>query len=59
LFKIISNICLRKKGRTSKKTKEKGRIHHGIEILCFLRQLINKIDFKLPDRAKYNQLQRK
>ncbi|MGL4083581.1 hypothetical protein ACSYTL_02565, partial [Lactobacillus helveticus] len=58
LFKIISNICLRKKGGTSKKTK-KGRIHHGIEIPCFLRQLINKIDFKLPDRAKYNQLQRK
>ncbi|WP_259693095.1 hypothetical protein, partial [Lactobacillus helveticus] len=59
LFKIISNICLRKKGGTSKKTKEKSRIHHGIKIPCFLRQLINKIDFKLPDRAKYNQLQRK
>ncbi|ADX70581.1 Amino acid transporter [Lactobacillus helveticus H10] len=43
LFKIISNICLRKKGRTSKKTKEKRRIHHGIEIPCFLRQLINKM----------------
>ncbi|ANZ56404.1 galactose-1-phosphate uridylyltransferase [Lactobacillus helveticus] len=41
LFKIISNICLRKRG-TSKKTKEKSRIHHGIEIPCFLRQLINK-----------------
>ncbi|MCO0807363.1 hypothetical protein NGA74_05510, partial [Lactobacillus helveticus] len=41
LFKIISNICLRKKGGTSKKTK-KGRIHHGIKIPCFLRQLINK-----------------
>ncbi|KXN78592.1 galactose-1-phosphate uridylyltransferase [Lactobacillus helveticus] len=38
---MISNICLRKKGGTSKKTK-KGRIHHGIEIPCFLRQLINK-----------------
>ncbi|TLQ19596.1 CBS domain-containing protein [Lactobacillus helveticus] len=44
LFKIISNICLRKKGGTSKKTK-KGRIHHGIKIPCFLRQLINKINF--------------
>ncbi|MCP9317978.1 hypothetical protein KBX20_10245, partial [Lactobacillus helveticus] len=41
LFKMMSNICLRKKGGTSKKTK-KGRIHHGIEIPCFLRQLINK-----------------
>ena len=29
-------------GGTSKKTK-KGRIHHGIEIPCFLRQLINKM----------------
>ncbi|WP_230582991.1 hypothetical protein, partial [Lactobacillus helveticus] len=41
LFEIISNIRLRKKGGTSKKTK-KGRIHHGIKIPCFLRQLINK-----------------
>ncbi|WP_217271808.1 hypothetical protein [Lactobacillus helveticus] len=46
-------------GEQAKKQKKKGRIHHGIEIPCFLRQLINKIDFKLPDRVKYNQLQRK
>ncbi|MFH4393382.1 hypothetical protein WCV21_08970 [Lactobacillus helveticus] len=32
----------KKEGGTSKKTKEKSRIHHGIEIPCFLRQLINK-----------------
>ena len=32
----------KKEGGTSKKTK-KGRIHHGIEIPCFLRQLINKM----------------
>ncbi|WP_260277872.1 hypothetical protein, partial [Lactobacillus helveticus] len=31
------------RGGTSKKTKEKSRIHHGIEIPCFLRQLINKV----------------
>ncbi|XOQ54209.1 MAG: Amino acid permease [Lactobacillus helveticus] len=29
-------------GKQAKKTK-KGRIHHGIEIPCFLRQLINKM----------------
>ena len=34
----------KKEGGTSKKTK-KGRIHHGIKIPCFLRQLINKNDF--------------
>ncbi|WP_220032653.1 hypothetical protein, partial [Lactobacillus helveticus] len=53
LFKIISNICLRKKGGTSKKTK-KGRIHHGIKIPCFLRQLINKTvwTYGLFDRNK-------
>ncbi len=37
----------KKEGGTSKKTKEKSRIHHGIEIPCFLRQLINKTDFPL------------
>ncbi|WP_260281235.1 hypothetical protein, partial [Lactobacillus helveticus] len=41
LFKIISNICLRKRGN-KQKTKEKSRIHHRIEIPRFLRQLINK-----------------
>ena len=29
-------------GEQAKKQKKKGRIHHGIEIPCFLRQLINK-----------------
>ncbi|WP_217268636.1 hypothetical protein, partial [Lactobacillus helveticus] len=42
LFKIISNICLRKRGEQAKKQTKKGWIHHGIKIPCFLRQLINK-----------------
>ena len=41
----------KKKGETSKKTK-KGRIHHGIEIPCFLRQLINKTN-KLLEQGRY------
>ncbi|MBW7998756.1 hypothetical protein E0707_01080 [Lactobacillus helveticus] len=58
LFKIISNICLRKKGGTSKKTK-KGRIHHGIEIPCFLRQLINKNTYTLTAKTIDKALMKK
>ncbi|GFP16892.1 hypothetical protein LHEJCM20397_04400 [Lactobacillus helveticus] len=41
-------------GEQAKKQKKKGRIHHGIEIPCFLRQLINKTvwTYGLFDRNK-------
>ncbi|WP_196230033.1 hypothetical protein [Lactobacillus helveticus] len=43
----------KKEGEQAKK-KKKGRIHHGIEIPCFLRQLINKTvwTYGLFDRNK-------
>ncbi|GMM20591.1 hypothetical protein LAYK6_18060 [Lactobacillus amylovorus subsp. amylovorus] len=39
----------KKEGGDKQKTK-KGRIHHGIKIPCFLRQLINKNNYTTKNK---------